>query len=184
MLREGRGRTHVLLALVIWPLTTHPFREGVPFLLLIETRPTFGRSLRFFPYIAYMYVYILLSPDAERPPSRLLARSGARYEISDLREIYGVGRRNSAGSSGGCSSGGEPQSAPFYRRVRRALAPRMFSGNPRRSLFGGWALPERNVFGGRIGSKIQAGRTTACCNLFSVRQHPGLYNANKLVYTE
>ena len=34
MLREGRGRTHVLLALVIWPLTTHPFRDGAPFLLV------------------------------------------------------------------------------------------------------------------------------------------------------
>ena len=25
-------------------LTTHPFRDGAPFLLLIETPPTFGRS--------------------------------------------------------------------------------------------------------------------------------------------
>ena len=41
--REGRG-THVLLALVIVPLTMHPFRDGAPFLLLIETLPTFGRS--------------------------------------------------------------------------------------------------------------------------------------------
>ena len=49
---------------------------------------------------------MLLSPDAERPPSRLLAHTGARYEISDLREIYGAGTRNSACSSGGCSSGG------------------------------------------------------------------------------
>ena len=39
---EGRGRTHLLLALVIWPLTTHPFRDGAPFLLLRETPPTFG----------------------------------------------------------------------------------------------------------------------------------------------
>ena len=42
-----------------------------------------------------------LSPDAERPPSRLLAHTGAWYEISDLREIYGAGTRNSACSSGG-----------------------------------------------------------------------------------
>ena len=34
--------------LVIWPLTTHPFRCGAPFLLLNETPPTFGRSSRFF----------------------------------------------------------------------------------------------------------------------------------------
>ena len=42
------GRTHSLRALVIWPLTTHSFRDGAPFLLLTETPPTFGRSLRFF----------------------------------------------------------------------------------------------------------------------------------------
>ena len=60
-----------------------------------------------------IYLYILLSPDVERPPSRLVAHSGARYEISDLREIYRAARRNSAGSSGGCSSGGGPQSAPW-----------------------------------------------------------------------
>ena len=33
------GRTYV-----IWPVTTHPFRNGAPFLLLIETPPTFQRS--------------------------------------------------------------------------------------------------------------------------------------------
>ena len=32
---EGGGGTRLLLALVIWPLTTHPFRDGPPFLLLI-----------------------------------------------------------------------------------------------------------------------------------------------------
>ena len=38
VLREGRGRgggggsTHLLLALVTWPLTTHPFRDGTPFI--------------------------------------------------------------------------------------------------------------------------------------------------------
>ena len=43
------GRTHSLRALVIWPLTTHSFRDGAPFLLLTETPPKiFGRSLRFF----------------------------------------------------------------------------------------------------------------------------------------
>ena len=78
-------------------------------------------SMKYVPGIN-IYVHILLSPDAERPPSRLLARSGARYEISDLREIYGVGRRNSADSSGRCSSGGGPESAPFSRRVRGTLA--------------------------------------------------------------
>ena len=42
------------------------------------------------------------------------------------------------------------------------------------------AGPSQNetCLGGGIGSKIRAGRTTACCNLFSVRQDPNLYNAN------
>ena len=61
---------------------------------------------------------------------------------------------------GGCSSGRGPHSTPFWRRVRRALAPRSFFGNPRRSLFGGWALPKWNVFRGGIGRKIRAGRST------------------------
>ena len=41
--------------------------------------------------------------------------------------------------------------SPCASKVRR---------NPRRSLFGGWALPERNVFGGGIDRKIRAGRST------------------------
>ena len=39
---QGERRTHFLLALVIGPLTTHPFRDGAPLLLLIETPRTFG----------------------------------------------------------------------------------------------------------------------------------------------
>ena len=42
------SRTHLLLVFVIRPFTTHPFRDGAPFLLLVETPPTFGRSLRSF----------------------------------------------------------------------------------------------------------------------------------------
>ena len=38
----------MLLTLVISPLTTHPFRDGAPFLLLVETPPTFWRALRLF----------------------------------------------------------------------------------------------------------------------------------------
>ena len=38
----------LLLALTIWPLTTNPFRDEAPYLLLLETPPTFGRSLRVF----------------------------------------------------------------------------------------------------------------------------------------
>ena len=41
--REGsRGHTHLLLALIIWSLATHPFRDGSPFLLL-ETPPSLRR---------------------------------------------------------------------------------------------------------------------------------------------
>ena len=54
---------------------------------------------------------ILLSPDAKRPPSRLLAHSGARYEISNVRYINGAGTRNSTCSSGGVLLG---QGAAFH----------------------------------------------------------------------
>ena len=94
-------------------------------------------------------IYILFLPDAKRPPSLRIAHTGTRYEILDLRDSFGAGTRNSACSSGRCSSGMGPQSTPFWRRARLALAPRRFAGHPRRSLFAGWALPERNVFGGR-----------------------------------
>ena len=50
-LEGGRGgRTHLLLALVIWPLTTHPFRDGAPFLLLIDTSNIWG-LITLLPYI-------------------------------------------------------------------------------------------------------------------------------------
>ena len=134
---------HLALSLILTPTTTncgddvlnilstpqplHPFPEHV-----CRRQPARTRSS--------LYVYILLSPDAERPPSRLLAHSGVRYEMSGLRKIYGAGRRNSAGSPRGCLSGGGPQFASFWRRARRALAPRRLSGNPRRSIFGGWTI--------------------------------------------
>ena len=97
-----------------------------------------------------------------------IAHTGARYEISDIREICGVGTRNSARSSGGSSAGGGAQSAPFWRRVRPALAPRRLAGNPRRSLFRGWALPQRNVFGGWHRQK-EPGREK-CRNYFGFRK--------------
>ena len=75
----------------------------------------------------------------------------------------------------GCSSGGGSQSAPFWRCVRRALTPRRLSGNPRRSLFGGWALPERNVFVGWHRQE-DPGREEYCI-LSSVRQDKSLFNA-------
>ena len=40
--RLGGGGTHFLLALVIGPLTTPPFRDGAPFPLLVEAPPTRG----------------------------------------------------------------------------------------------------------------------------------------------
>ena len=97
----------------------------------------------------YIYIYILFLPDAERPPSLQIAHTGTWYEILDLSESFGAGTRNSACASGRCSSGMGPQSTPFWRRDPLALAPRRFGGHPRRSLYGGWALPERNVSGGR-----------------------------------
>ena len=57
----GRGGTHLLLDSVVWPLTTHPFRDGAPFLLLIETPPTFRRSLRFFR-VLHRNCLLILSP--------------------------------------------------------------------------------------------------------------------------
>ena len=59
----GGGRTYLLLALVIWPLTKRPFRDGAPFLPLIETPPTFGRSLRRFHVLHTLVLCLLvLSP--------------------------------------------------------------------------------------------------------------------------
>ena len=59
---EGRGgRTHLLLAVDIWLLTTHPFRGGAPFLLPIETPPTSGLSLRFF-HVLHRKFLLILSP--------------------------------------------------------------------------------------------------------------------------
>lgn len=40
-------RTHLLLAFFIWPSTKHSFRDGALFLIITQTLPTFGRSLRF-----------------------------------------------------------------------------------------------------------------------------------------
>ena len=53
------GRTHLLLALAIRPLTTHPFRDGATFLPLTTTTPTFGRPVRFF-HILYLYFFACL----------------------------------------------------------------------------------------------------------------------------
>ena len=57
----GRGVLISLLALVIWPLTTHLFRDEAPFLLLIETPPTIGRSSRCF-HILHIFFLLIVSP--------------------------------------------------------------------------------------------------------------------------
>ena len=58
---EGGGASSsVAYHVVIWPLATHPFRDGAPFLFLIETPPTFGRSLRFF-HILHRNCLLILS---------------------------------------------------------------------------------------------------------------------------
>ena len=49
----GEGRTRLLLDLVLSPLTTHPFRDGAPFLLLTETPPTFGCLFTLLPRITH-----------------------------------------------------------------------------------------------------------------------------------
>ena len=47
--RSGGGRrAHFDLNFVVRLLTTHPFGDGAPFLLVIEVPTPFGRSLRFF----------------------------------------------------------------------------------------------------------------------------------------
>ena len=60
---QGERGTHLLLALVISPLTTHPFRDGAPFLLLVETPPTFRRSVRFFRSL-HLHFFLILYPSA------------------------------------------------------------------------------------------------------------------------
>ena len=45
---RGEGGAHLLLALALWPLRTHPIGNEAAFLLPTETPPTFGRPLRFF----------------------------------------------------------------------------------------------------------------------------------------
>ena len=52
----GRGRTRSIvacLAVVIWPLTTHPFRDGSPFLLVN------GDAANIWAHIAFLFPYVL-----------------------------------------------------------------------------------------------------------------------------
>lgn len=47
----GGGGTQLLLALVVLPLSTHPFPVGAPFLLLTGTPPLFGWEVTIFSLI-------------------------------------------------------------------------------------------------------------------------------------
>ena len=118
--------------------------------------------------------YIYFYPRTLSPlPHDCLPTLGARCEISDLREIYGAGRRHSAGSSGRCSSGGGPESAPFSRRVHGALVPRSYLET--RGVPSTGAGPSQNgtCLGGAMGSKIRAREKYR--NSFSVREDQSLY---------
>ena len=72
---------------------------------------------------------------------------GAGCEISDLRDIFCRETKLR-----GLIRGVLLERGGVFRALPATCAPSpcasKFSGNPRRSLFGGWALPERNVFGG------------------------------------
>ena len=124
------------------PQPLHPFPEHV-----CRRQPARMQSS--------LYIHILLSALPHDCLPTLEAGT-----ISDLREIYGAGRRNSAVLSGGYSSGGGPQSALFWRRVRRALAPQ--ASLETRGVPSSGAGPSQNgtCLGGGIGSKIRAGRST------------------------
>ena len=56
---EGGGGAHLLLTLAVSPLTTHPVRDGAPFLLLKEIIPTFGRSLHRFHKLRGVFLPVL-----------------------------------------------------------------------------------------------------------------------------
>ena len=107
------------------------------------------------------YICILLSPDAERPPSQLLAYTGARYEVSDLRDIYGAGTRNCACLSRGSAprAGGHsprPSGDVYAEHLR-------LEGSPEtRSVPSSGTGPSQNGMcsGGGIGRTIRAGRST------------------------
>ena len=85
----GEG-THLLLALVIWPLTTHPFRDGAPFLLLIDASNIFGRSLRFFP--CYVETFCLSRPlPGGCKNASFWTRKNASYLYVHLQQVGGGG---------------------------------------------------------------------------------------------
>ena len=97
---------------------------------------------RFFSPSVVLSMHVLLSLDvsALRHDCLPTLEPGTKSRISARFMAQG-------GSSGGCSSGGGGASAVLATCVRSPCASK-FSGNPRRSLFGAWAFPERNFFRG------------------------------------
>ena len=81
-----------MLDLVIGQLTTHLFRDGAPFLLLIETPPTFGRSLRRF-HILHGFFSLILSPSCFAACAHHLSPSqmGDGNRGNDLAQIMELG---------------------------------------------------------------------------------------------
>ena len=80
--RCGSGeRTCSVLALVVSPLTKPPFQDGTRLLILVETPPTFGRSLRVFhisqgfvcPYSIPVLLHLLWPPSIFWESDRFLA---------------------------------------------------------------------------------------------------------------
>ena len=83
----GGGRTHSLLALVVWPLTTRPLRDGASFLLIIETPPTFRRSLRFFHTLHRNLLHIL-SPYCFAVYAHHLGVSNKQGGVKTIQKAY------------------------------------------------------------------------------------------------
>ena len=79
-------------------MITRPVRDGAPPLLLIETPPTFGRSLRLFPHILHENVLLTLR-GVQRKSSETAA------ELRPLTRAYGrvVLRKPKVGRLGGRS---------------------------------------------------------------------------------
>ena len=108
-----------------------------------------------------LYIYILLSPGAERPPSRLLAHSGARYEMSDLREIvmaWGDETPRARQGGGPRARGRSPRPS-----IDVCAEPLHLEGSPEtRGVPSSGAGPSQNgtCLGSGIDSKIRAGRST------------------------
>ena len=116
------SRTHLLLTVVIWPLPTHPFRDGAPLLLLPETPPTVGLSIRFSLYYVRRYCLRALIPFLVFPfaATVLSPRIAIVFSLSSRApKQSGGGGGKAALSTGGQrtasaqKAGWAPQGAPY-----------------------------------------------------------------------